>query len=164
VTGSSVYLESDAGLCVRVLRYAVHGGSSAWSACCCCLFAQLAQLCVCVCVRARAHRYIVRLCRVFDSLQREKSRSWCAACLHFSVVACVTAYGSADKYIVIASSHLACGTVLWSGESIPSARVRKVAFSMHCSGISIALSVAQESTAAQCIPVACHFVVRRWLV
>jgi hypothetical protein len=49
-TGSSVYSGSDPSLCVRVVRYAIPGESSVWSACCSCLFAQLAQLCVCVCV------------------------------------------------------------------------------------------------------------------
>ena len=54
LTGSSVYSESHPGLCVRacarvcVLRYAIPGES--WTARCCCLFAQLVELCVCVCV------------------------------------------------------------------------------------------------------------------
>ena len=43
--------ETESACTVRVpLRYAVPGSSYVCSACCCCLFAQLVQLCVCVCV------------------------------------------------------------------------------------------------------------------
>ena len=157
-TGSSMYSESDRSLCVRLLRYAIPGESTVWSACCCCLFAQLAQLCVCVCRQVH--------CSPMSCFWFPAERSWCTACHHFSMATCVldSIRQCRLKFVVIASWHLACGTVLWSGESISSARVRKVAFSVHRSRILIALSIAQESTAAQCIPIACHFVVRRWLV
>jgi len=66
VTDSSVYSESDLGF-----RYAVPGSSYVCFACCCCLFAQVAQLRACVCVSVSVAIGTLLAHVVFDSLQRE---------------------------------------------------------------------------------------------